>query len=192
MCYIPETKRVIYYVAAQNVSPHAYGMWSWDVVSNEWMELKPNGGKSIDALVLRDKVAPTEEQQTAYSPKHKTMVAVIGTSTFGYHVLKDEWSRLNDAIPMECHDAKTMFAYDSVSDVFLLTDGNKEGRVAVFSLATNKWELVTPSGDGCPPSDYGAGKYWAQPKGYFDPRLNVLVVHGGMTDRVWVYRHGRH
>jgi hypothetical protein len=93
---------------------------------------------------------------------------------------------------MECHDAKTMFAYDSVSDVFLLTDGNKEGRVAVFSLATNKWELVTPSGDGCPPSDYGAGKYWAQPKGYFDPRLNVLVVHGGMTDRVWVYRHGRH
>jgi len=79
-----------------------------------------------------------------------------------------------------------------MSDVFLLTDGNKEGRVAVFSLTTNKWELVTPVGDGCPPSDYGAGKYWAQPKGYFDPRLNVLVVHGGMTERVWVYRHGRH
>ena len=192
MCYIPDLKRVIYYVAAQNVSPHAYGMWSWDVMTNDWTELKPNGGKSVDTLVLRDKVAPTEEQQTAYSPKHKQLVAVIGNSTFAYHVLKNEWSRLNDQVPLECHDAKTMFAYDSVNDVFLLTDGNKQGRVAAFSLTGNKWEMVTPAGDGCPPSDYGAGKYWAQPKGYFDPRLNVLVVHGGMTDRVWVYRHQRH
>jgi len=189
MCYIPDLKRVIYYVAAQNVSPHSYMMWSWDVATNIWTELKPNGGKTISDLVLRNKVAPTEEQQTAYSPKHKKMVAVIGKATFAYDITKNEWAKLNDQIPIEAHDAKTMFAYDSINDVFLLTDGNKEGRVAVFSLAENKWELVTPKGDGCPPSNYGAGNYWAQPKGYFDPRLNVLVVHGGMTDRVWVYRH---
>ncbi len=191
MCYISDLKRVIYYVAAQNVSPHSYMMWSWDVVTNEWIELKPNGGKRISDLVLREKIAPMEEQQTAYSPKHKQMVAVIGSFTFAYDVVKNEWVKLNDQVPIEAHDAKTMFAYDSVNDVFLLTDGNKEGKVAVFSLGENKWELITPKGDGCPPSDYGAGKYWAQPKGYYDPRLNVLVVHGGMTDRVWVYRHKR-
>lgn len=189
MCYIPDLKRVLYYCAAQNVSPHSYMMWSWDVGKNEWTELRPNGGKRIDDLVVREKVAPTEEQQSAYSSKHKKMVAVIGKATFAYDVLKNEWSRLNDDAPIEAHDAKTMFAYDSVSDVFLLTDGNKEGKVAAFSLAENKWELITPDGDGCPPSNYGAGNYWAQPKGYFDPRLNVLVVHGGCTNRVWVYRH---
>ncbi len=191
MCYIPDLKRVIYYVAAQNVSPHSYAMWSWDVGKNEWTELKPNGGKSIDDLVLRDKVAPTEEQQTAYSPKYKQMVAVIGKSTFAYDVVENHWVKLNDTIPLEAHDAKTMFAYDSVNDVFLLTEGNEQGQVAAFSLPDNKWELITPHGDGCPPSNYGAGNYWGQPKGYFDPRLNVLVVHGGMTNRVWVYRHGK-
>lgn len=191
MCYISDLKQVIYYVAAQNVAPHSYMMWSWDVAKNRWSELKPNGGKSIADLVLRDKVAPTEEQQTAYSPKHQKMVAVIGNSTFAYDVVKNSWAKLNDSIPIEAHDAKTTFVYDSVSDVFLLTDGNKEGKVAVFSLAENSWELVTPKGEGCPPSNYGAGDYWAQPKGYFDPRHNVLVVHGGMTNRVWLYRHKR-
>lgn len=189
MCYLPDLKRVIYYVAAQNVTPHAYRMWSWDVVNNIWTELKPNGGKSIDELVLRDKVAPTAEQQTAYSPKQKRLVAVIGTATFAYDVVKNEWARLNDQAPIQAHDAHTIFAYDSVNDRFLLTDGNQEGKVAVFSLTDNSWELVTPTGDGCPPSNYGAGNYWGQPKGYFDPRLNVLVVHGAMTNRVWVYRH---
>ena len=103
-----------------------------------------------------------DDQQTGYSPKHKKMVAVIGRATF---------------------------AYDSRNEVFLLTDGNKEGKVAVLSLAENKWELVTPNGDGCPPSDWGGGPYWGQPKGYYDPTHNVLVVHGGYTNRVWVYRH---
>lgn len=191
MCYIPDLKRVIYYVAAQNVSPHSYMMWSWDAVNNHWTELKPNGGKKISDLVLREKIAPTEEQQTAYSPIQKKMVAVIGGSTFAYDVAKNEWARLNDKVPIQAHDARTTFAYDSVNDLFLLTDGNKEGKVAVFSLTRNEWELVTPAGDGCPPSNYGAGNYWAQPKGYFDPRLNVFVVHGGMTNRVWVYRHKR-
>ena len=189
MCYIPDIKRVIYYVAAQNVSPHSFMMWSWDVIANEWTELKPNGGKRVSDLVHRDKVAPTEEQQTAYSPKHKKMVAVIGKATFAYDVVKNIWSRLNDEAPIEAHDAKTLFVYDNVNDVFLLTDGNKEGKVAAFSLTENRWELVEPKGEGCPPSNYGAGNYWGQPKGYYDPRLNVLVVHGGMTNRVWLYRH---
>lgn len=189
MCHIPDLGRVIYYVAAQNVSPHSFQMWSWDVSRNQWTELKPNGGKSISELVLKDKVAPTEEQQTAYSPKHKKMVAVIGSATFAYDVVKNEWARLNGKVPIEAHDAKTTFAYDSLNDVFLLTDGNKEGKVAIFSLAEDKWELVTPKGDGCPPSDWGAGPYWSQPKGYYDPTHNVLVIHGCSTNRVWVYRH---
>jgi hypothetical protein len=190
MCHIPELGRVLYYVAAQNVAPHAFGMWSWDVATNEWAELHPNGGRSIADLVLRDQVAPGEELQTAYSPRDRKLVAVIGRATFAYDIDANAWLRLNDAIPIEAHDAVTTFAYDSVSDAFLLTDGNREGRVAVYSLADNRWELVTPTGDGCPPSNYGAGDYWGQPKGYFDPRLNIFVVHGSMTDRVWVYRHG--
>jgi hypothetical protein len=189
MCYIPDLGKVIYYVAAQNVSPHSYQMWSWDVPKNQWTELRPNGGKGISELVLSDHVAPAEEQQTAYSPTHKQMVAVIGSETFAYDVVKNEWARLNRAVPIEAHDAKTTFAYDSRNDVFLLTDGNKDGKVAVFSLAENKWELVTPSGGGCPPSDWGGGPYWGQPKGYYDATHNVLVIHGGFTNRVWLYRH---
>lgn len=85
-----------------------------------------------------------------------------------------------------------MFAYDSINNVFLLTDGNKDERRAEFSLTTNKWERVMPAAADCPPSDYGAGKLWARLKGHFDTRLNVLAVHGCMIDRVWIQRHHRH
>ena len=55
MCYLPDKKQSIWYVAAQNVSPAAYEMWLFDAVNDRWTELKPNGGKSIGELAGQEK-----------------------------------------------------------------------------------------------------------------------------------------
>ena len=64
VCCLPDLGKIVWYVAAQNVSPPAYEMWLWDAVTNAWTELKPNGGRSISDLVNVDKVAPGSELQS--------------------------------------------------------------------------------------------------------------------------------
>jgi hypothetical protein len=183
MCYIPDWGKVLWYTAAQNVSPHAYEMWAWDVAKDEWTELKPNGGRRISDLVLRDKVAPSDEMQTAYSPKHKKLVAVRGPDTFVYDILRNEWTKACTDNRIEAFDYRTVFAYDSHADVFLLSN-MKKTLLAAFSLDTGKWEEIVPNGPGLRdrPDDRNV-------KGYYDPKHNVFVLHGSWVKQVWVYRH---
>lgn len=181
MTYIPEWRKVVYYVAAQNVSPHAAYMRTWDPAEDKWEELQPNG-RSVGKLAFTEKLAPTSEQQMAYSSRHRKLVAVLKEATYAYDIDKNEWSRLNETVPFTAHDAKTVFAYDSAADVFLLADP-REGRLAAFDLVSNQWETITPDGPGIPKPPYCTGK------GYYDPARNVFVVQSASQDRVWVYRH---
>jgi hypothetical protein len=182
MCYIPDWKKTIFYVSAQNVVPQAHAMRTYDAIHDKWEELKPNGGKDIATLATREKVAPGSEQQTAYSPKHKLMVAVLKKDTFGYDIVKNEWRRMNSEIPFDAFDAGTIFAYDDAAGVFLLADP-RSNKVAAFDPAANKWEAITPQGPGIPKPPYCVGK------GYYDPVHNVFVVQSAYTQSMWVYRH---
>ena len=187
MTYLPDSKRTLWYVAAQNVSPHAFEMWSYDAVADEWNELKPNGGKSISELSKNEGVAPGSELQAAYSPKHRKLVAVLENDTFVYDVQNDRWSKVATDGRIFGHDAKSVFGYDPGSDQFLLAfppgGKGKDLKLAVFSLADEKWRIVEPGGAGAiPPTKYGSYA------GYFDPKHGVFVVQGRYVDRVWVYR----
>lgn len=182
MCYIPDWKKTIFYVSAQNVTPSAFAMRTYDALNDRWEELKPNGGKDIGALSTREKVAPGSEQQTAYSPKHKLMVAVLKQETFVYDIVKNEWRRIDGEIPFVAHDAKTVFAYDDNAGVFLLADP-RANKLALFDPAAGKWQELTPKGPGMPKPPYCVGK------GYYDPHHNVFVVQSAFARSMWVYRH---
>jgi hypothetical protein len=182
MEFIPDLGRSIWYVAAQNVIPPAFEMWTFDAVADQWHELKPNGGKSIATLALNDKVAPLSEQQSAYSPKHKKLVAVLKHDTFVYDIVKNEWSKACTDERIDAHDARTVFAYDAAGDVFLLANPTGKTPLAAFSLQTNQWEILQPKGPAMPTGMY------VHYRGYYDPVHNVFVVDGG-RGRLWVYRY---
>jgi hypothetical protein len=57
------------------------------------------------------------------------------------------------------------------------------GKLAANSLAANKWELLKPQGEKIPKPPYRVGM------GYFDPRLNVLVIFPAFTEKVCFYRY---
>lgn len=182
MTFIPDLKKAVFYVAAENVTPTAAFMVAWDPVADTWEEIKPNGGKSIHELAFSQKVAPTSEQQTAYSPRHRKLVAVLKDTTWAWDIDKNEWSKLNADVPFMAHDAKTVFAYDSAAGVFLLADP-KSNKLAAFDPDANKWQVITPEGPGMPKPPYCVGK------GYYDPSQNVLVVQSAYSQKMWVYRH---
>ncbi len=182
MCYIPDWKKIVFYVSAQNVTPNAMEMKTYDAVNEEWEVLKPNGGKSVWDLSLKMKVAPKSEAQTAYSPKHKKMVAVLGPDAFAYDIVKNEWAKLCSDERIKAHDARTIFAYDAIGDVFVLAGPRQKTRFALLDVKTAKWEVVTPKGAEMPRATYGEGK------GYYDPAHNVFVMHVHGKG-IWVYRH---
>ncbi len=184
MTYISDWKKVVFYVAAANVSPPAAEMVAWDPVADTWEQIKPNGGKGVWDLAFKEKIAPTSEQQTAYSPRHRKLVAVLKDTTYAYDIDKNEWSKLNESVPFMAHDAKTVFAYDSNAGVFLLADP-KNNKLASFDPAANEWKSITPEGPGMHRPKYCVGK------GYYDPARNALVVQGAFNDRMWVYRHAK-
>jgi hypothetical protein len=187
MTYLPDLDRSIWYVAAENVSPAAYEMWMFDAAEDTWAELKPNGGKAVSTLARKEGIAPRAEQQAAYSPKHRKLVAVLGPDTFVYDVVANEWSKPVTDQRIYGHDAHSVFAYDHHSDLFLLAYApagrGKELRLATYSLITNTWELIDPRGPKIPTIKYGGYT------GYYDPGHNVLVIQGRYSDRLWVYRH---
>jgi len=189
LVYLPDLKKTLWYVAAQNVSPAAYEMWLFDAVDDAWTELKPNGGKSIATLAAKEGAAPMSEVQTAYSPRHKKVVAVLKHDAFVYDVAANRWEKVATNPRIYAHDAKSVFAYDDHADVFLLAfppDGRgKKLQLAAFSLKTNRWELITPKGPGVPETKYGSYM------GYYDPQQNVFVVQGRYSDRMWVYRYAK-
>lgn len=188
LVYIADWQKTIWYCAAQNVSPNDFAMWTYDAVHNQWEELKPNGGASIRNLVHTEKVAPGSEVQMAYSERHKKLVAVLGPDTFVYDLVKNEWTKANTDPRNKAHDASTVFAYDSVSDLFLLLNRplgqwDKTLELRAFRLATGKWETIVPEGEFVEKIPYGGLA------GYFDPQRNVLVVYNS-SPRMWVYRYG--
>lgn len=189
LAYLPDQQRTIWYVSAQNVSPQDHQMWSLDLTTNTWTDLKPNGGRSIRDLVHTDGVAPGSELQSAYDPKRKRLVAVLGHDTFVYDVATNAWSKATTDERIHAHDARSVFAYDPVSDTFLLAyppDGRgKQLRLAALDGATLRWTLIEPNGPPIPAPKYGGTM------GYFDPRLNVFVLQARYDDRMWVYRHAR-
>lgn len=182
MQYLSDLKQSIYYVAASNVSPGAFEMWMFNAKTNQWKELKPNGGKSISELALKLGEAPMSEQQVAYSPTHKKLVAVLKNDTFVYDVSKNEWAKVNTDDRIYGHDAKSTFVYDSNADLFILANPRHETPLAAFSLATKQWHVIKPTGADIPHKPYGAYK------GFYDPRLNVFALHVEGKGTNWVYR----
>lgn len=186
MVYLSDRKESLWYVAAQNVSPHAFEMWMFDAVGDKWTELRPNDGKSISELALKEKAAPMSEQQCAYSPKHEAVVAVHHHDTFVYEVAGNRWSMVVTDERIYGHDARSVFAYDPRSDQFLLAfppDGRgKEMRLAAFSLETKRWKMIEPRGDRIPATKYGSYM------GYFDSHHGVFVVQGRTSNRMWIFR----
>jgi hypothetical protein len=183
--YLPDLKKMIWYCSAQNVVPHEYTMWSYDAVADKWEELKPNGGKDIATLLYKDKVAPPDSLQVAYSPKHHKLVAVQKKETFVYDAAANAWSKAATEEGQYAADCRTVFAYDSASDVFLLFNApkgewNDERNLRAFDLKTGKWETLAPQGAPLPQGIR---------KGYYDPEHNALVLAD--QGPVWVYRHKR-
>lgn len=170
--YIPELKKSLWYACQWDES----GMWSFDSKANTWLELKPNGVKSM----YHDKsdTFPKAELQAAYSSKHQKLVAVRGKGTWWYDIRMNEWSKACDDPANNAHDASTVFAYDSINDVFLLHQP-REKTLRAYRIDSNKWETLLPQGGGV--STGGAG--------FFDRAHNCLVVYE--RDRMWVYRYRR-
>jgi len=184
LIYIPDLRKVVWYYAVQNTPGAALTMRTWDPLSDEWSDLKPNGGESLYDLALKQQVAPVSEQQMAYASKHRKIVAVLKSHTFAYDIDRNRWSRLQGEVPLTAHDAKTIFAYDSVGDVFLLASP-RDGKFAVYDLKTDQWTSPTPNGPGIPKPPYCVGK------GYYDPTHNVFVIQPAYTRQMWLYRHTR-
>lgn len=169
--YIPDWKKSIWFASNWN----EIGMWTYDAKANTWAELKPNGGRNF-YHDNKDRTFPGAELQGAYSSRHKKLVAVKDTRTWLYDLTKNEWSRACDDPENDAHDARSVFAYDDVNDVFLLQQPHKKS-LRAFRITTNKWETLQPKGAGL-----SSGKL-----GYFDSARNAFVIH--QHDRVWVYRY---
>jgi len=181
--YLPDLKKMIWYCSATNVVPHEYGMWSYDAVADKWEEIRPNDGKDIGTLIHKEKVAPLCELQVAYSPKHKKLVAVLAKDTFVYDAAANAWSKVCTDEEQYASDCRTVFAYDSASDVFLLFNAPKgewddARNLRAFDLKTGKWETLAPQGPAVPKGTR---------KGYYDPEQNALVLAD--QGPVWVYRY---
>ena len=182
LLYVSDWKKVVWFYAGQNTPGAAKTMRTWDPRTDTWAALKPNGGTSLYDLALKSKVAPVAEQQMAYASPHRKIVAVLKDSTFAYDLDTNAWSKLEGKVPFTAHDAKTVFAYDSVGDVFLLASP-RDGRFAVYDLKTDTWTTLKPNGPGMPKPPYCVGK------GYYDPAHNVFVVQSAYTKQMWIYRH---
>lgn len=179
MKYIPDLKRSIYY-QAHGRDPK---MMFYDGAVKRWSRVEPNGDASLRQLIHEDELAPRQEQQVAYSSRHRKLVAVIGRATHVYDIDANAWSRLPGDRSLEAHDARTIFAYDSNSDTFLLAKAGRakgEGALFAMSLTDGKWREIQPKG----PLPYAR---WSPGQGFYHPEHNVLVCH--LPGRVWVYRH---
>jgi hypothetical protein len=153
-------------------------MWIYDAVADKWEDMKPkcDWGR---------KESPGSEAQMAYSPKHKKIVAVGGKDTFVYDFATNIWSKVATEEGQHASDSRSVFAYDSASDVFLLYNAlkgewDKARDLRAFDLKTGKWEKLAPQGAAVPTDCR---------KGYYDPEHNVLVIAG--QGPVWVYRYKR-
>lgn len=182
MQYLADIGQSIWYVAAKNVNPHAFEMWKFDALADEWAQLKPNGGKSIYTLAVVEGSAPLAEQQVAYDQQSKTLVAVRGSEAFTYKVDTNTWTKVATDKRIDAHDAKSVFAFDEKNHLFLLANPKHSVPLAAFSLKTNQWQPITPDGPAVPNKKHGP------PRGYYDPKFNVFVIDDS-KGQIWLYRY---
>lgn len=180
LVYVPDVKKTIWYANGWNEA----GTWAYDSHANSWTNLKPNGGKSIYGN--KDDVFPQPELQAAYSSKHRKIVTVSGKWTHWYDIDKNEWSKACKDEANYAADWRTVFAYDSVNDVFLLAQPkDKWGEVMLraYRVETNNWETLAPEGAGL--------SNFFRSAGYFDPRVNAFIVYQAKKGTMWMYRYKR-
>lgn len=192
--YIPELDKTIWYACVGN-TPGGYeeGMWAYEAKSNVWTNLIPGG--TVSGL-MRQKKAPGDEIQVAYSARHGKLIAVNQEMTFAYDVTSNAWARVADN-PTYGLDCQSVFAYDSHADVCLLL-GKKGGQwskepwqLAAYDIGADKWETMAIQGDPLP-QDPPERAWEAQTfAGYFDPGHNVFVLYCARSGQTWVYRHKR-
>jgi hypothetical protein len=186
--FVSDQQKFIWYIAASNVSPHSYQMWSFDPARDAWAPLRPNGGRSIQELVHRLKVAPDGEQVIRYSPRQTKLYAFQSSHVFNYDVVKNEWAKVCTDERIDAHDAAVMIAHDPLNDVFIYSRKeakDKLARLAVFDPTKNAWETPAIQGPPLPSPKY-------EPlKGFFHPVHNVYVVVAGGWTPTWVYRYRR-
>lgn len=182
--YVSSLCANVHYVAAQNVTPNAFEMWTHDLVTDTWTELEPNGGRSIRQLALEDKVSPGSEVQMAYSARHDKLVAVLEDRVYVYDIQANTWEHVLTDDRVNARGNLSIFDYDSKNDVFLLFTKDKPKRVAAYSLQTNAWDMRTVDGPTFPKPPWGGHM------GYYDPQYNALVIAGATQQaRAWVYRY---
>lgn len=177
--YIPDRCSTLHYGA----TPSIYQMWMHDLVSDTWAQLLPNGGRQIMGLAAEG-LSPLAEQQMAYSPQSKKIVAVLKGDTFIYDLASESWSPLpHEPMVEHAHDARTVFVHDSKNDVFLLIGRDAPDRIHAFSLDTMHWEEILIQGDPYEPGAY------QRPFGYYDPEHNVIVVGNNKHRKMWAFRY---
>lgn len=184
LVYLPDREQFMWYIAASNVAPQSYQMWSYDPRENRWAELLPNEGQSIASLVKQGH-APGGEQVIRYSPRQGKLYAFRRNGVFTYDVESNQWKHVLNDDRFNAHDAHTAISYDSVNDVFLYARKQVEGSevdFAAFDPAVGTWQVLTPQGEPLPKPQ------WQQYKGFFHPRHNVYVIALG-NEPVWVYRY---
>ncbi|MCW8133861.1 MAG: hypothetical protein KIS92_26170 [Planctomycetota bacterium] len=190
--YIPDLDKTIWYACVGN-TPGGYdeGMWAYDAKTNTWENLVPGG--TISGL-MRQKKAPSEEIQAAYSGKHKKLVVVNKEMTFVFDFSSKTWIRVADN-PGHGYDSHSVFAYDSQADVCLLL--SKKGgawaktpwKIAAYNIAADTWEEVEIQGAPLPQDPPDRAWEAQQFAGYYDTALNVFVLYCGRSQTTYVYRH---
>jgi len=189
--YLPDRDLTVWYACVGN-TPGGYleGMWAYDAQTNRWSVLIE--GEKVSGL-MRNKQAPGDEIQAAYSARHGKLIVVNKEMTFAYDVARNMWQRVADN-PGFGHDALSVFAYDSHAEVCLLV--SKQGgrwskepwKLSAYRVADDAWEDVVMQGDPLPqdPKESWMAQQFA---GYYDPTYNVLVLYCARGGTTWVYRH---
>jgi RNA polymerase sigma-70 factor (ECF subfamily) len=171
--YDSRRNRIVWYYAT---TWRASEMWAYDPASGTWTNLKPNGGTDLRKLVASG-IAPPEELQAAYGRRHDAIVAVHKSGTWVYDCAANQWRSAAANTGGRGRYVETVFAYDSRAGEFLLADPGK-GTLRAYDPAADKWKELGVNGPAM--SKKGCA-------GYYDPRLNVLVLYDGSL-RTWVYR----
>jgi hypothetical protein len=179
LTYIPDECRLIYYVAASNVSPGNFRMAWWDRADDSWSEIRPVNGSVWD--LAASGTAPGSEAQMVYVPRRRTLYAALGPDLFAYSLDDNEWSLFATDTRINAHDAHSVFGYDAEHDALLYLRGDAGPVLAAFPFERGEWEIL----DTAPwqPPRWGAGF------GYFDPLHGVLVIARDSAGRAWVYRY---
>ena len=190
--YIPDRDVTVWYACVGNVSGgYEEGMWAFDAKANRWTNLIPGG--TVSGL-MRQKKAPGDEIQAAYSPRHGKLVVVNGPMTFAYDFATNAWARVADN-PTSGLDCQSVFSCDTSAGVCLLV-GKKGGQwskepwqLGAYDVGADKWEVVEVKGDALPqdiPDRWDGGQAFS---GYYDAKYNAFVLYCARSGQTWAYRH---